>query len=169
VQGVQFHHTLIGDGVDRDRILGLIKELDLTQSCIWLGTQTHAEVLRHFQKSDLFLLSCRVAADGDRDGIPNVLVESLAMGVPAVSTEVSAIPELIEHQRTGLLVPPGDSDAMAEAILRLLSESELRGRCIKEGRLRVREEFDNRILISNLADVFTCHIQKTGSTQSLQE
>ncbi len=157
-QGIEFHHTLIGDGDDRNKILDLINDLDLTDNCVWLGTQTHEEVLRHFQKCDLFLLSSRVAADGDRDGIPNVLVESLAMGVPAISTEVSAIPELIRHRHTGLIVPPDNSEAITDAIISLLNDATLRSKCIKEGRKLVLAQYDNGRLTAKLADIFTGHV-----------
>lgn len=153
-QGVQFQHVLIGDGDDREKIVQLIKDLSLTGSCRWLGTRTHEEVLDHFRKSDLFLLSCQIAENGDRDGIPNVLVESLAMGVPVVSTEVSAIPEIITHRLTGLLVPPGHSEKIAEATLQLLTDSRLRRTVIREGRSRVENDFDNLASTADLAEIF---------------
>jgi len=114
-------------------------------------------VLDHFRHCDLFVLSCQVAANGDRDGIPNVLVESLAMGVPAVSTEVSAIPELIEDGKTGLLAPQCDADRLAEAILRLLENTELRRYVIENGRASVAEKFDNSRNTVELADIFNNH------------
>jgi glycosyltransferase involved in cell wall biosynthesis len=153
-QGMRFQHILIGDGDDREKIVQLIEDLSLTDNCRWLGTQTHDEVLGHFRESDLFLLSCKIADNGDRDGIPNVLVESLAMGVPAVSTEVSAIPEIIEHRVTGLIVPPDDSEKLAEAARQLLTDSELRRTVIQEGRSRVEKDFDNRASTTELAQIF---------------
>lgn len=156
-RGVLFNHTLIGDGDDRDKILQCIDQLGLAERCRWIGTQTHEQVLDHFRRSDLFILSCQVAANGDRDGIPNVLVESLAMGVPAVSTEVSAIPELIEDGETGLLVPPSAADRLAEATLRLLEETELRRQVIAKGQASVAEKFDNSRNIVDLAHIYTHH------------
>ena len=153
-QGVEFTHTLIGDGDDREQILELIKTLKLEECCSWLGTLTHAEVLQHFRTSDLFILGCKIAANGDRDGIPNVLVESLAMGLPALSTEVSAIPELLINEKTGRTVPQEDSTAMAEAIMELLTDSTLRGRVIREGQLLVREKFDNTARTAELGRIF---------------
>ena len=154
---IKFTHTLIGDGDDRMKITRLIEELDLKENCRWLGTQTHEQVLEYFRSSDLFLLGCRIAANGDRDGIPNVLVESLAMGVPAISTDVSAIPELVINQQTGLVVPPDDWQNMAEAILLLLSDQELRQKIIIQGQRMVRENFDNTVLSRQLADLFITH------------
>ena len=100
------------------------------------------------------MLGCEIAKNGDRDGIPNVLVESLAMGVPAVSTAVSALPELLIDGRTGLTVEPKNSAAFARAITRLLTDTELRERIIREGRTFVHDHFDNKKLITELAAVF---------------
>jgi glycosyltransferase involved in cell wall biosynthesis len=157
-KGLSFTHTLIGDGDDRDQIMALIKELELGTECQWLGTQTHEEVLKQFKKSDLFVLGCEIAANGDRDGIPNVIVESLAMGIPALSTHVSAIPEILIHEQTGLIVPPKDPAAMAEAMERILTDSALRKKIIAEGKKRVATQFDNKLLIQELAQIFRSQV-----------
>lgn len=163
-RGIDFTHTLIGDGDDREKILALIKSLGLEKKCRWLGTKSHEEVLAHFRTSDIFVLGCQIAQNGDRDGIPNVLVESLAMGVPALSTDVSAIPELIIDNKTGKTVPAGDVDTMAEGILLLLQDSELRKLVIKEGRDLVRSSFDNTVLTRQLADIFIAdHAKRTSA------
>jgi len=151
---VQFHHTLIGDGDDREKILALISSLGLNSCCEWVGTQTHEKVLQHFSKSDLFVLPCEIAKSGDRDGIPNVLVESLAMGVPALSTEVSAIPEILLNDRTGITVPPSDPDQIAQAVKRMLTDHVLRRKLITNGRKYVEAEFDNRKWVEKLGNLF---------------
>ena len=153
-QGLDFHHTLIGDGDDREALVRLVAELELTDCCTLAGTKTHEEVLGYFRRAHVFVLGCEIAANGDRDGIPNVLVESLAMGVPAVSTTVSAIPEIIDHERTGLTVPPRNPEALAGAIRRLLTDNDLRRRVRAAGRAKVQAEFDNRKHIEHLAAIF---------------
>ena len=129
-KGVDFQHTLIGDGDDRDELLILIRDLGLSGSCQWVGTLAHEQVLDYYRRSDLFVLGCEQAANGDRDGIPNVFVESLAMGLPVVGTRLSAIPELIEDGKTGLLVQPGNDEEMARAMLRILTDIQLREQII---------------------------------------
>ncbi|GBC63212.1 colanic acid biosynthesis glycosyltransferase Wc aL [Desulfonema ishimotonii] len=153
-QGITFQHTLIGDGDDREKILALIGELGLTDCCRWLGTLPHEKVLAHYRAADLFVLGCEQAANGDRDGIPNVFTEAMAMGVPVVSTRVSAIPELIRDGETGLLVSPGHPGAMAEAMLRLLRDTGLRKHIIRAAGALVRREFDNRKLIQALGAIY---------------
>ncbi len=153
-RGISFSHTLIGDGDDKKKITGLIKELKLSEQCRLLGTRTHTQVLEEYRNSDLFLLGCQIAHNGDRDGIPNVLIESLAMGLPALATDVSAIPELLFHERTGLVVPPENPEIMADNILRLLQDTELRTRCIENGRKLVKEGFDNVWWTAELAKTY---------------
>jgi glycosyltransferase involved in cell wall biosynthesis len=152
--GVSFEHTLIGDGEDRELILELIKKLELSSVTRWLGTQPHHIVLDHYKAADLFVLGCEVAPNGDRDGIPNVLIESMAMGVPVVATDISAIHELVQGGKTGLLVPAGRPDKLAEAMQRMLTDTELRHRVIPVAHQTVAADFDNRRLIENLAEVY---------------
>ena len=154
----QFRHTLIGDGDDRDKILQLIKELELTDCCEWLGTRTHTEVLKQFEASDIFVLACEIAANGDRDGIPNVLVEALAMGVPSLSTTVSAVPEILLNNRSGITVAPGDPAIMAKSIETVLTDTVLRKSIIQAGRNHTSQNFDNRTLVAQLGDIFVPHL-----------
>lgn len=156
-KGIQFQHTLIGDGDDREKILALISSLGLEGQCRWIGTQTHEEVLVHFKASDLFVLGCEIAENGDRDGIPNVLVESLAMGVPALSPNVSAIPEILIDGKTGMTVPPSQPEYLEKAMLRMLTDEKLRRRLIAGGQQRVKENFDNSQWIEKLAEIFREH------------
>lgn len=153
-RNIPFQYTLIGDGEDRDDIIQLIFDLGLQDRCRWQGTRPHAGIIEEFQRADLFALGCEIGPDGDRDGIPNVLVESLAMGVPAVSTSVSGLPEIIRNETSGLLSAPGDAGAMAENMRRLLTDEALRHRVISGGRELVQSSFDNRRLIGELADMY---------------
>jgi glycosyltransferase involved in cell wall biosynthesis len=152
--GIRLTYTLIGDGQDREKILGLVRQLGLDPMFQWLGTQPHGVVLEHYRRADLFVLGCEVADDGDRDGIPNVLFESMAMGVPVVATDVSAIPELVRSGETGLLVPPGQPEALAAAMLAMLTDSGLRQRAIPAARARVLRDFDHRGLVGRLAEIY---------------
>jgi glycosyltransferase involved in cell wall biosynthesis len=156
-KGIAFQHTLIGDGDDRDKILALISSLGLAECCQWIGTRTHEEVLVHFQASDLFVLGCEIAENGDRDGIPNVLVESLAMGVPALSTNVSAIPEILIDGKTGMTVPPSHPELLEAAMIRMLTDQKLRKKLIAGGQERVKDTFDNSRWIQKLAGIFREH------------
>jgi len=153
-QNIQFQHTLIGDGDDREKIQKLITELGLADHCQCLGTRTHKEVLKQFEESDLFVLACEIAKNGDRDGIPNVLVESLAMGVPGLSTTVSAIPEILIHNKSGITVAPSEPETMAGHIREILENKPLRKTLIQGGIKHTHKHFDNRRLIAAMGDIF---------------
>ncbi len=161
-RGLDVHYTLIGDGDMRDQVLDRMVALGLQQRCRWLGTLPHDQVIREFARADLFALGCTIAGNGDRDGIPNVLVESLAMGLPPVATRVSALPEIVRNETTGLLVPPEEPEAMADAMQRLLTDQELRRRTIRRGRELVQSRFDNRRLIERLAAIYCDTIPGLG-------
>ncbi|WP_320169576.1 glycosyltransferase family 4 protein [Maridesulfovibrio sp.] len=161
-KGVEFSYKIVGDGDEREQTLNMLKELGIENRCTWLGTKTHEEVLELYRKADLFALGCEIASNGDRDGIPNVLAESMAMSVPVVATTVSGIPELIENGKTGLLVEPGDHASMAEAMEKMLTDQELRQAVIPAAKERVHEIFDNKYWINKLADVYELYGIKAG-------
>ena len=107
----------------------------------WHGSLPHDRVVDHFSGADLFALASRVGADGDRDGLPNVLMEAQLLGAACVATRVSATPELIEHEINGLLVPPRDTGALAAALERAIADPVLRGRLAEAGRRVVTTRF----------------------------
>lgn len=152
--GLPFTWTLVGEGDLWDETREAIREAGIEDMTTMTGTQTHEDVLQLFKASDAFVLGCRIAKNGDRDGVPNVLVESMAMGVPVVATTVSGIPELVEHEETGLLVPPEKPAETASALHRLLTDVELRRRIIPAAEAFVREHFDNRKHIMDLVRIY---------------
>jgi glycosyltransferase involved in cell wall biosynthesis len=100
-------------------------------------------------------LPCRVDEDGDRDGIPNVLIEAMACGVPIVTTAVSGIPEIVDDGVTGLIVPVNDPASTADAIERLARDPALARRISANAAAQVRERFDGDRLAADLARLFT--------------
>ena len=153
-QGLEFIYTLIGDGEDKEQIKEDVKKLGLEKQVKLTGTLPHHEVLSHFNTADIFILGCQIAENGDRDGIPNVLVEAMAMGVPVVATNVSALPELVKNNESGLLVKPKDPDAMAEAIKEILYDKDLREKFIQKGLKKVSYDFDNKKNNIELTDIY---------------
>jgi glycosyltransferase involved in cell wall biosynthesis len=101
-----------------------------------------------------------MARDGDMDGLPNVILEAMATGVPVVASRLSAIPEAITDGETGLLVPPGDAEALAAAIARVLQDRALAERLIAQARRRIETDFDIRCNVAALAACF--EERKTG-------
>ena len=150
-RGIRFQHTLIGDGEERDSLKKLVLDLRLEPLTQWMGTMPHDAVIRQYQQADILVLGCEIATNGDRDGIPNVCVESMAMGVPVVATRVSAIPELVENGKTGLLVEPGNPEGLADAMIKALTDTDLRQEMIAAAKDRVGRDFNNRNLIGALS------------------
>ena len=148
----RFRH--IGGGVLRRDLDRLARHLGLTDRIEWLGALPQDRVLAHYRTADLFVLASRIAGDGDRDGLPNVLLEAQSQGVACLATRVSAIPELIEDGVTGVLVPPDDAAAFAEALARLIRDPALRTRLGAAGMRRVESVFSHDRGLETLARRF---------------
>ncbi|MDY0220498.1 MAG: glycosyltransferase [Desulfobacterium sp.] len=161
-RGIDFRHTLIGDGEEREKIEKVISELALNDRTTLCKTMTHEEVITYYGTSDLFVLGCKIAANGDRDGIPNVMAESMAMNLPVVATNVSGLPEFLEDGVTGLMVPPDDPVLFADAMERLLTDQDLRCRVVKGARKRVEAHFNNKKLVRELARIYETMIPEIG-------
>jgi glycosyltransferase involved in cell wall biosynthesis len=144
----------IGHGPERDRLARQAAALGLADRVSWLGAQPHEVVLQHYRAADLFVLASRIAADGDRDGLPNVLMEAQSQRLACVATAVSAIPELIHADETGVLVPPRDPPALAAALERLIADPELRARLGAAGHERLVRAFGHQHGIDRLAALF---------------
>ncbi len=153
-QGVDFRLRIVGSGPDEADLKRLAVGLALEDYVQFVGPLPHEELIPLFREADLFVLASVVASDGDRDGLPNVLLEALALGVPAIGTRVSAIPELIEHEETGLLAKPGDPSDLAEQMERLLFDEQLRAKVIEQGRDEVVTRFDLKTNVGLLAELF---------------
>jgi glycosyltransferase involved in cell wall biosynthesis len=141
LRGRRFQIQIVGDGPQRHRLEAQITQLSLNDRVTLLGALPHEKLCRAYQQVSVFALPCVVAADGDRDGIPNALLEAMASGVPVISTPVSGIPELIHQEREGLLVPPNTPVALADAIDRLLTCPELRERLARAARAKIETYF----------------------------
>lgn len=134
--------TIVGRGPLESRLKALAGNLGLGDTVRFVGAKPYREMPDFYAEADVLAVPSVVASNGDRDGLPNVVVEALASGVPVVGSRVSGIPEAVEHECTGLLCRPGDSAALAEALCRILTDGALRSRCTAQGRRVVEEKFD---------------------------
>ena len=114
-----------------------------------------ARLYREYQHADVFCLPCRVLDNGDRDGLPNVIMEAMACGLPVITTPVSGIPEIIHDGHNGTLVPPDNAEALANAIQRLSTDAMLARNLGRAGRMTVLEHFDGNKTAIELAQLFT--------------
>jgi glycosyltransferase involved in cell wall biosynthesis len=153
-RGHAFHVEIIGSGPQRETLKARAKQMGLAERVRLVGAQAHDAVCLAYQRASIFVLPCVVASNGDRDGIPNVLLEAMASGVPVVSTPVSGIPELIDPGVNGLLVPPHDANSLADAIETLLASRELCERLARAARAKLEASFSLEASAQQLLAVF---------------
>ena len=150
--GLHWRFVHIGGGELADDLLEQAGRLGLAERIDWRGPQPHDAVLSAYREADLFALASRIAEDGDRDGLPNVLMEAQSQELACLATRISAIPELIQDGETGLLVPPRDPAAMTEALAALIRDPGLRARLGAAGAAVVRRDFAMERNLDRLAD-----------------
>ena len=150
---LEWRWTHIGGGPLLDKLKQQANSLGLMEKLEFLGSQSQQKVLDTYRASDVFILPCRIAADGDRDGLPNVIVEAQSQKLACISTPISGIPELIEDGANGLLVEPDQPETLAAAIEKLARDPMLRARFGKEGRKRVEAGFDAKNEITALVEL----------------
>lgn len=148
----RFEH--IGAGELTGALKTLAAELGISDRVAWKGALDQTDVLAHYQASDLFALACRITADGDRDGLPNVLVEASSQRLACVSTAVSGVPELLDDGENGRVVAPENPQALAAAIEDLIRNPALRRRLGDAAERKVRSQFDHHSSIDQLAGLF---------------
>ena len=131
----------IGGGKLAAKLRALARDRGLADRIEWRGALSQDDVRRAYREADLFVLPSRIAGDGDRDGLPNVLLEAASQSLACIASRVSGVPELIEDGTSGVLVPADDADALAAALARLIGEPLLRLRFGRTGANRVRTAF----------------------------
>lgn len=153
-RGRRFRCLIIGEGPEREALTRHIQQARLSQQVTLAGAQPQEQLIQTMRRAAAVVLPCVVSASGDRDGLPTVLLEAMAMGIPAISTDVAGIPEIIDHDQTGFLVPPENPPALADAMQRILLSPELRIHLGREGRLKAERDFDLRTNVGVLATYF---------------
>lgn len=139
--GIAFQCDVVGDGPMRGELEAMIREREADDVIRLAGAKPQEEVARMMGEATLFVLPSIIASDGQMEGIPVALMEAMASGRAVVSTSISGIPELVQHEMGGLLVPPGDAPALAGAMRELIEDRERARQMGAEGRRKVHAEF----------------------------
>lgn len=153
-EGLAWRFEHLGGGPLIAGLTARAGRLGLDGRARWLGAATQDEVLAALRRADLFCLAARVARDGDRDGLPNVVMEAMSQELPVVATDAAAIPEIVVPGATGLLVPPDDPEALAAALAGLIRDPAARLAMGRAGRRRVLERFAFGSGVDRLAERF---------------
>lgn len=161
-RNIRFRCAIYGSGPLKRDLHRQISSLGLEAYVQLHGERTQEDLPDIYRAATAFVLPCCIASDGDRDGMPNVLLEAMATGLPVVSTNVGGIPELVEHDRNGLLVPERDALALAMVLERLLDNATLRTSLGTEARQHILTHFDAE---QNLKYLMACFGQNIPQSQ----
>ena len=153
-RGKAFRCELLGGGPLESDLWRQIEQLDLQGTVFLLGPRPQFEVIQRVQQASVFTAPCVVGTDGNRDGLPTVLLEAMALGTPCISTDVTGIPEVLVHGETGLMVAQHDPHGLADALERLLDDQALRVRLACQARQRIEANFDIHQNAARLRELF---------------
>lgn len=154
-QNLHWHLTHVGGGSEITKLRARADSLGLSGRITWAGALAQTEVLAAYRAADVFVLASRQTEDGDRDGLPNVIVEAASQGLACIGTDLSGIPEFVRDGETGLLVPSEDALTLSVALARVIRDPALREALGQAAESRVRSEFDMAPGIRQLASFFT--------------
>lgn len=152
--GLPFQCNIVGDGPLMEALQERIDRHGLQKQVVLLGPRNQGQVLELYQNSDIFVLACVVAGDGNRDGLPVVLIEAMACELAVITTPVTGITDLAQHGQTGLLVKERDVVGLAESIKSLIKDEKMRRRLGKQGREKVIRDFRIQNSTARLAAIF---------------
>jgi glycosyltransferase involved in cell wall biosynthesis len=138
---LHWRYEHVGRGPLREALSAAAERLGLAGRIAWRGALPQDQVVEAYRAAELFVLANRIAADGDRDGLPNVLLEAGAMELGVVASRTAGVSELVEDGLNGWLVPPDDPAALAAALAALIRDPAARLRLGRAGRRRVLEQF----------------------------
>ena len=157
--GTRFHCTLIGEGPLRQQLEALIQQAGVADVVTLTGALPRHQVAEAIQNAAVVVAPCIISEDGDRDGLPTILVEAMALGTPVVSTNIVGIPELVDNDVTGLCVAANDAQELVHAIRRLLSEPDTRERLARKARDLVVRDYDVDRNAQKLRSVFRSSVR----------
>lgn len=154
--GIDFTCRLVGDGPDRAKLGSQITAAGLGDRILMLGPQTHGRVLELMDEADVLVSQSVVNRRGEHEGLPVVIMEAMALGLPVIATDQAGIPELVRHGHTGTLVPSGRPDALAAALRQLSADPERVVAMTRRARAEIEADYD---LLSNAARLVRCFMR----------
>lgn len=157
---IDWRWTHIGGGPLLADTKALAQSLGIDHRCEFRGAMPQSDVLEAYRTHDVFVLPSRIDDDGDRDGLPNVIVEAQSQKLPVISTNISGIPELIDNGKNGILIQPDDVDALHAALVEMATEPAKRLAMGAAGQQKVHSEFDHKQSIGKIVDLLDQSLEK---------
>lgn len=153
-KGEKILYTIIGDGILYENLQQMIKKMSIEHHVKLLGWKTQEEIKLLLQESHVLVAPSLTSEDGDQEGIPNVIKEAMASGLPVISTFHSGIPELVTDGVSGFLVPERDVTSLADSLAYVINHPEICNEMGKAGRMQVEQKFDTNLLNNRLEEVY---------------
>lgn len=153
-QGVEFECRIIGTGEQEKKLRNLIQKLGVNDVVNMPGPMPREELIGLYPTASVFAAPCVIGKDGNRDGLPTVIIEAMALGVPVVSTPVTGIPEIVRHGETGHIVPESSPEALAESIKQLISDRNSAQKMATAGRELIESQFNLHTNVRELQELF---------------
>lgn len=163
--GVDFQCEIIGKGELQHILQEQISRLELEEKVHLVGPRPQEQVLEAYHQASIFALPCIVGRDGNRDGLPTVLLEAMATGLPVISTDLTGIPEIINHGQEGLLVEQNNPWALAASLAELLHQPARRQAMGQAARYKVEQVFDVRHSVATLREWLASHVHEPVGSQ----
>lgn len=160
-RGCEFECQIVGEGLLEEDLRLQIENLNLQSQVKLIGPRPQREVIKLVQSAAVLAVPCVIGTDSNRDGLPTVLLEAMALGTPCVSTDVTGIPEALQHRETGLIVPQHDAIALSKALEQLLTNANLRVQLATQARKLIETNFDIHCNTAHLRTIFRAAEVKT--------
>ena len=141
-RNAEFEAQIVGEGSQHNELIQTIDKNNLAENVFLIGAKSYNEIEKMYMSADIFVLPSQIQHNGERDGLPNVLIEAMSFKLPVISTYVSAIPELIEDKESGMLVPERNPAALFNAIFYLIQNEEEAGKIALRGYEIVKKHFN---------------------------
>jgi glycosyltransferase involved in cell wall biosynthesis len=151
-RGVSVRLEVVGDGPLRPQLEAATARDGVP--AVFHGSLPNEQVLGLYRRATVYCLPCVVASSGDRDGLPTSVLEAMALGLPVVATALNGLAEAVVHERTGIVVPGHEPDALADALERVVGDGGLRSRLAREARRHVEERFALERSVELLRELF---------------
>ena len=168
-RGLEFRCEIVGSGPLEVALAQRIAAAKLDDRVHMRGPLPQEQILDLMRESSIFAAPCVIAEDGDRDGVPTTILEAMALGTPCVSTDVTGIPEVVQHERTGLAVGQHDVGGLADALERLIRQPDLARDLARNARKLIEKDYDARANTAALRSVFENAIQRLASSRGAHE